>query len=560
MNQSCKKCSADFKITDEDLAFYKQVSPTVGGTVLTIPTPTLCVACRQQRRHSFRNERQLYKRASAMSGDSLICLYSPDKDIKAYSNKEWWSDNWNPMDYGRDFDFDRPFFEQFDELNKNVPKPALINDNATASENSEYTNDAFFNKNCYYVFCTWQSEEAYYSQWVSESDFTCDCMSVLNSRHVYDCTDCKDCSRSIYIHHSFNSHDCLFSYGLRNCSDCIFCTNLRGQQYCIENKQVSKEEYEAFIETIDTKSYANYQQYKEKIHSLMLSAPRQHMNMINCEDSRGGNLINCNNSFGFDFLGMDHCKYGFLGEDDKFCYDFTEMGKSELCYETATCDNSYQALFSTYSCENSYIFYCNNCHNSKYLFGCVGLRNKQYCIFNKQFTKEQWEQMVPKIVAYMTTTGEWGEFFPMSISPYGYNESNAQDYTPLLKQEALEKGATWSDYKKPPPSAEKDIPATALPDNLDDTPDDILNWNIVCKNTGTVFRLQKKELEFYRNLKVPIPRLCFEERHKQRIAFKNPRQLWNRQCSKCFKDIETTYSPDRPETVYCEECYLAAVY
>jgi hypothetical protein len=48
-------------------------------------------------------------------------MYSPDKSYKVYSQDEWWSDKWDAMDYGRDFDFSRGFFEQINELIINVP-------------------------------------------------------------------------------------------------------------------------------------------------------------------------------------------------------------------------------------------------------------------------------------------------------------------------------------------------------------------------------------------------------------------------------------------------------
>ena len=32
---------------------------------------------------------------------------------------------------------------------------------------------------------------------------------------------------------------------------------------------------------------------------------------------------------------------------------------------------------------------------------------------------------------------EWGEFFPSSISPFGYNETVAQDYYPMTREEVF---------------------------------------------------------------------------------------------------------------------------
>ena len=35
----------------------------------------------------------------------------------------------------------------------------------------------------------------------------------------------------------------------------------------------------------------------------------------------------------------------------------------------------------------------------------------------------------------MKSTGEWGEFFPHEMSPFGYNETVAQEYFPMTEDE-----------------------------------------------------------------------------------------------------------------------------
>ena len=74
------------------------------------------------------------------------------------------------------------------------------------------------------------------------------------------------------------------------------------------------------------------------------------------------------------------------------------------------------------------------------------------------------------------------------------------------------------------------------------------------------FRIIKQELDFYRTFQIPLPRLHPDERYRRRIAQRNPRKLWDCTCMKCGKTIKTTHAPDRTEVVYCEECYLQAVY
>ncbi len=50
--------------------------------------------------------------------------------------------------------------------------------------------------------------------------------------------------------------------------------------------------------------------------------------------------------------------------------------------------------------------------NCKFCIGCIGLRNKEYCILNKQYTKEEREKKADEIFSRMETDGTLGEFFP----------------------------------------------------------------------------------------------------------------------------------------------------
>ena len=200
--------------------------------------------------------------------------------------------------------------------------------------------------------------------------------------------------------------------------------------------------------------------------------------------------------------------------------------------------------------------------NASYCFGCIGLHNnEQYCILNKQYTKEEYETLVPRIIEKMRKDGEYGEFFPSSLSPFGYNETVAQEYYPLTKSEAIKDGVfSWSDYESPFPTVEKIIPGSKLPDSIESIPDDILNWAIECEVTKKPFRIIKQELEFYRKHNLPIPRRHPDQRYLDRMSLRNPRKLFERKCDKCGKDMITTYAPERTEMVYCEECYNKVIY
>jgi hypothetical protein len=160
----------------------------------------------------------------------------------------------------------------------------------------------------------------------------------------------------------------------------------------------------------------------------------------------------------------------------------------------------------------------------------------------------------------MRKTGEWGEFFPIEDSPFAYNETIAADEFPLSREEIKKNGWKWEEIHDETPKVSRVIPAMKLPDAISAIPDDITNWVIQCETTGRPFRIIRQELEFYRRMGLPVPRLHPEERYRQRVAKRNPHQLWKRNCAKCRKPTETTYAPERPEIVECEECYLKEVY
>jgi hypothetical protein len=146
--KTCKISGAEFPIYKSDMEFYDKISPVFNGVKYQIPTPTLCPEERQRRRLLFRNERKLYKRKCDASGKDIISIYSPDKPYKVYDQKFWWSDEWNPMDYGREFNFEKSFSDSFLKLISDFPRNSL---NVILNENSDYSNHTRNLKDCYMV-------------------------------------------------------------------------------------------------------------------------------------------------------------------------------------------------------------------------------------------------------------------------------------------------------------------------------------------------------------------------------------------------------------------------
>jgi hypothetical protein len=335
---------------------------------------------------------------------------------------------------------------------------------------------------------------------------------------------------------------------------------LINKKYCIFNKQYSKEEYQKRLTDINKKTL---EEQKTMIKDFFLKHPHKFFNGQDSLNCSWNYLFNNKNVFdGFDINDSQDSKYCDTVNNILDCYDWSYTGyDGNQCYQLATCgDKIHHTAFSINIWSGGYyVYYCILCINIKHCFACVWIRNKEYCIFNKQYTKEEYEKLIPQIIKHMQADWERGEFFPASLSPFGYNETVAMEYYPLTKQEALAKWFNRSDYEAPFPQVDKIIKANEVPD-IKFVNDDILNRAIICEITSKPFRIIKQELEFYRKHNIPLPTKHPDQRHKERMALRNPRKLRDRNCMKCWIDIKTSYSPDREEIIYCETCYNKEIY
>ena len=250
-------------------------------------------------------------------------------------------------------------------------------------------------------------------------------------------------------------------------------------------------------------------------------------------------------------------KFSSQIENVKDSYDWDFFGHGELCYEMASC--AYR-LFSCRFCMNSWegnsnLYYCDLCLGDENLFGCVGLRKKRYCILNKQYAREEYEKLVPKIIEHMQKTEEWGEFPPARFSPFAYNNSVAFEYYPLAKEEVEHTGLKWRE----PDAKDYRQQNVQTPDNIRDVSDEIINEVYSCITCNKNFKILEQELRFYREFQIPLPEHCWLCRHKKRMSLRNPRVIYSRSCQKCGANIYTTYSPQKPEKIFCEKCYLREV-
>lgn len=559
MQHICTQCSASFEITREDLAFYALVSPVFGGKKFAVPAPALCPRCRMQHRLAQRNERCLYHRKCALTGKQVISCYSIDKPFPVYENDAWYSDQWSELDYGMDIDFGRSFFQQFAELRAKVPRMARILEKPY--ENSDYCNTASQVKNCYLLFSSNQDEDCYFGSWINQCSSCVDNLNLEHCELCYECVGCRDCYDLRYGRDCTNCRESFFLRDCQGCSNGFGCINQINKQYMLFNEQKTKAEYETFLRGVNTGSSSEMSAAWKQIEAKLGDPIVKEFHGTNLDHSSGDYLRNCKNALWcFECNNIEDCSYCQCIQNSKNCMDHSYWGQNaELVYFCQACGyDPYHVMFCNlcwHGC--SELLYCDHSFSSKNCFGCVGLRKQQYCILNKKYSKTDYEKLVPKLIEHMLSTGEWAEFFPPSISVYAYNETLAQEHVPMTKEAVVERGWLWYDEEE---QKQYMGPTFEIPDDIRDVPETIVNEILFCGATGRLYKLIPQELEYYRAHRIPIPRLCPNERHRRRLLLRNPRELWDRRCARCKKTIATSYAPERPETVYCEECYLSIIY
>lgn len=509
----------------------------------------------QRRRWAFRNARSLYQRTCDATGAPIISIYSPEKPLKVFSRDYWFGDAWNPLDYGRDIDFSRPFFEQFAELDAQVPRLALFNFDA---ENSDYCNSTWGNKNCYLVFGGDFNEDCLYGTYGMHNRDSLDIDFSNENEQCYELGDSLKCFGCSFTLDSKNCSSCYFVSDCIGCTECILSTNLVNKQYCIENVQYSKEEYFAKKKELIDGRGSTQRQLLKRFLELRAKRPVKFTHTVDCEDCSGDYLKNSRNCYNsYDVSDCENLTNVVFASKSKDAADCGPLGDgAELVLNAAGIIDSYDVMGSWMASHCRNIRYSKYSISSKDLFGCSGLRSKQYCILNKQYTEQEYKALTARLIQHMKQTGEWGQFLPQSLSDFAFNETSAYAYFPLSKEEALAQGYTWRDETAATP-----VPASyTVPDNIADVTEEVLQGILVCARCGKNYKIMPQELAFYKQTNTPIPDQCEGCRHKRRAEMRNPKQLFDRTCAGCNVPVNSTYAPDRTEKVLCEACYLKEVH
>ncbi len=287
------------------------------------------------------------------------------------------------------------FFSELQKLILAHPKrPSQV----LNSENCTFGNFIYYGKDLFNCFDVSRSTKGNYLYDSHDCSSCSDCNFTFRSELCYECVDTHDSFNCDYLEYCGNMTDSYYSYDSANCHDVFGCVHLDNKSFCIFNRQFSEAEYREKVEYLKT---LPPEKILKVVEDIKLKQPVTQTRSLHNENSNYGNYVfyskNC--YMCFDIGKCENCGYIHDSSDDKFTYDVTQSGGIELSYEVIDSGEIFNS---------DYVHFSKNCNDSSYLIdcldvkdslGCFRLNHKQYCILNRQFTKEEYEKISEPIIA-----------------------------------------------------------------------------------------------------------------------------------------------------------------
>lgn len=106
--------------------------------------------------------------------------------------------------------------------------------------------------------------------------------------------------------------------------------------------------------------------------------------------NNAADLKNCYMVFNTDVA--EDCMYCEMSNSSRDCLDSSMIIRCELCYDCTWCFGCYNLQSSIVCNDCSDSLFLRKCRACKHCFGCINLAHQEYCVFNEQKTKEEYEE------------------------------------------------------------------------------------------------------------------------------------------------------------------------
>jgi len=478
----------------------------------------------------------LHKRQCAHDGKSIISVFDSDCPYPV-QHRETWLEHANPP--SSDYNSNKKFWEQVWDLFQQCPIP---HNTWANSENCEYTDDRRYGKNCYLCHNGLRCEDLKYAYRVLECKSSHYLVFSFNCERCYETTYCFRCYKMRYAIDCKDCSNCAFTYDCQNCEECIFSRNLRNKKYCIGNKQYSKEEYESKKVNMNFWSLKFYNNYKQKFLEYIKTHARRRANHnIQTENCIGDFLENCENcEHTFFIQESEDCKNVLRAYKIKSNTDSVGNFQAEKVLNSSLVQDGGHNIshcFNINTCKN--MEYSQHCYHCEDCFACCGLVRKKYHIFNKEYSKEDYERIKAQIINDMKKQWIYGQFSPTYFMANTYEESAANIYFPLQIEEQQNLG--YRIFKSEERSASGALDISEIPDTTDQADKNLTKKLFRDPIAKKPFQIHQFDIDFSKKNNVPLPNSFYTTKIKENHTQLYPNiELRTTKCANSGKEIQTT--------------------
>lgn len=546
IKRTCSITGKQFEVSDQEQALREKFQ---------VPLPIVHPFERMRYLMAFENVENLYPDTCDLCGKRVLSIWGSNPVFPVYCTECWHSDKWSAPE--ADGDLKKSFFDQVQDLINKSPHAARYI--IPPMENSDYSGYCTALKNCYMAFDAGNCEDCYYFRSGERNKNVIDTVCTDYGEYMYHVIACHKSYRVFWSEFSSNCTECYFLYDCVACSNCAFSSGLRHKEYIFQNEQLTKEAYEKKISELNTGSYTKLQEYLQLFSDIKKQYAKKYIIGNTNENVQGNVMFQCKDvEEGYFVTKCENCINVAAFWNSKDCLDVAAYGNTaENCYScTSIGTDTTNTKYSWASCNKSFnLEYCAGLQSSNNCFGSVFAKKKEFAILNKVYQKDEYEQLKAKIIEKMKTDGEYNSMFRHNMVPFPYNDSLANFFMPLTKEQALKMGFRWAHERVIP------TPKNLILEMKDDIKDtewkDVEGKVVICEETRKPFKLMKTEFDFYKKYDIPLPRIHPLVRIKKLypwdILFNDHEAV----CDSCGKKLITSMKED--DKVLCEECYQKAV-